>query len=114
MNRPLDSQNEEFMLDGGSAKYSTGVDDDETASDFCESCDSYSEDSQPEENHNDQHGAAEQAQDDGPPKRRKIKIVEVVYKSLERVSISDDVYNLTIAANMTKNVHPESLIYCIR
>lgn len=47
-------------------------------------------------------------------KRKKIKIKEVVYKSDERVSISDDVYNLTIAANMTKNVRPESLIYCIR
>lgn len=30
------------------------------------------------------------------------------------MKISDDVYNLTIAANMTKNVHPLSLIYCIR
>lgn len=47
-------------------------------------------------------------------KHRKIKIKEVVYKSQEKATISDDVYNLTIAANMTKNVNPESLIYCIR
>ena len=47
-------------------------------------------------------------------KKKKIIIKEVVYKSDELVTISDDVYNLTIAANMTKNVHPESLIYCIR
>ena len=47
-------------------------------------------------------------------KSDKIKIKEVVYKRNEKVKISDDVYNLTIAANMTKNVHPASLIYCLR
>ena len=44
----------------------------------------------------------------------KIKIKEVVYKSDEIVKISDDCYNLTIAANMTKSVSNESLIYCLR
>ena len=38
----------------------------------------------------------------------------MVYKSKEKVKISDDVYNLTIAANMTKNVRPESLVFAIR
>jgi len=47
-------------------------------------------------------------------KRQKIKIKEVVYKSDEIVKISDDCYNLTIAANMTKNCSDQSLIYCLR
>ena len=45
---------------------------------------------------------------------KRIRIKEVVYKSNERVTISDDVYNLTIAANMTKNVMPESLLFSIK
>jgi hypothetical protein len=33
-------------------------------------------------------------------------IVEVDYKKDEVVKVNDDVYSLTIAANMTKNVSP--------
>ena len=53
-------------------------------------------------------------EDDKKPKKRKIKIKEVVFKKEEKVKISDDCYNLTIAANMTKNCRPEALIFCLR
>ena len=39
-------------------------------------------------------------------KRVEKLIVEVDYKKDEIVKIADDVYSLTIAANMTKNVSP--------
>ena len=39
----------------------------------------------------------------------RIKVLEADYLYQEVVQIPDDVYNLTIAANMTKNVSPISL-----
>ena len=47
-------------------------------------------------------------------KRVEKLIVEVDYKQDEVVKIADDVYSLTIAANMTKNVSPVSLSFCMK
>ena len=44
----------------------------------------------------------------------KIVIIEGDYVANEKLVISDDVYNLTIAANMTKSLPPNQLIFCIR
>ena len=44
----------------------------------------------------------------------KIIIVEDDYLHREVVEIPFDVYNLTIAANMTKDCSPLSLVFCIR
>jgi hypothetical protein len=44
----------------------------------------------------------------------KIIIVEDDYLHREVVKIPFDVYNLTIAANMTKDCSPLSLVFCIR
>ena len=41
-------------------------------------------------------------------------VVEVDYLDDELVVIEDDVYSLTIAANMTKTVSPQQLNYCLR
>lgn len=41
-------------------------------------------------------------------------IVEVDYKKDEVVKVNDDVYSLTIAANMTKNVSPQHLSIAMR
>lgn len=57
---------------------------------------------------------AEAEEEAAKRRRKRIRIQEVIYKSNERVTISDDVYNLTIAANMTKNVRPASLVFAIR
>ena len=46
--------------------------------------------------------------------KAKLIIKEVLFLSNEPVSISDDVYALTIAANMTKNCSPLSLQFGIR
>ena len=43
-----------------------------------------------------------------------ITIIEDDYLYQEFVPISDDVYSLTIAANMTKYCSPVSLIFCLR
>lgn len=44
----------------------------------------------------------------------RIKVIEADYLHREVVLIPDDVYNLTIAANMTKNVSPISLQFAIK
>ena len=44
----------------------------------------------------------------------KIIIIEDDYTANEPIVISDDVYNLTIAANMTKSLPPKQIIFCIR
>ena len=41
-------------------------------------------------------------------------IVEDDYLHKEVIKIPSDVYNLTIAANMTKDCSPLSLIFCLR
>jgi hypothetical protein len=46
--------------------------------------------------------------------KSQITIIEDDYLHQEAVQITDDVYNLTIAANMTKYCSPVSLIFCLR
>ena len=41
-------------------------------------------------------------------------VLEVDFKEDEQIVIEDDVYSLTIAANMTKTVSPVMLNYCIK
>ena len=47
------------------------------------------------------------------PKER-VKVEEDDFLKNEVISISSDVYNLTIAANMTKNCSPLELNFCIK
>jgi hypothetical protein len=44
----------------------------------------------------------------------RVIIIEDDYMHHEIVNIPDDVYNLTIAANMTKYCSPVTLIFCLR
>ena len=46
--------------------------------------------------------------------KEQIIIIEDDYLYQEVLKIQDDVYNLTIAANMTKFCSPVSLIFCLR
>ena len=46
-------------------------------------------------------------------RRNETVIVEVLYQTDEPVPVDDNVYALTIAANMTKNVPPLMLKYCL-
>ena len=56
--------------------------------------------------------AAREGKEYKPPEE-KLLISEVDYKADELLIISDDIYNLTIAANMTKNCTPVQLRFCI-
>ena len=47
-------------------------------------------------------------------KHQQINVIEDDYEANELVTISMDVYNLTIAANMTKNVSQVHLSYCLK
>ena len=42
------------------------------------------------------------------------QVIEDTYQIDEEITINQDVYNLTIAANMTKNCSPVQLIQCLR
>ena len=42
------------------------------------------------------------------------KVKEVDFLMEDTVEIKYDIYNLTIAANMTKNCNPTMLIFCIK
>lgn len=44
----------------------------------------------------------------------KTQIVELDFKNDEVIYFNDDVYQLTIAANMSKECSPQSLSFCIR
>jgi hypothetical protein len=46
--------------------------------------------------------------------KEKVIIIEDDYLYQEIVTIPDDVYNLTIAANMTGYCSPVTLIFCLR
>ena len=46
--------------------------------------------------------------------KSQIIIIEDDFTYNEVVKINDDVYSLTIAANMTKNVSPVSLLFALR
>ena len=46
--------------------------------------------------------------------KNQIIIIEDDFTFNEVVKINDDVYSLTIAANMTKNVSPVSLLFALR
>ena len=41
-------------------------------------------------------------------------MTEATYEIGEEISINTDVYNLTIAANMTKSCSPVQLTFCLR
>ena len=41
-------------------------------------------------------------------------VVEVDFKEDEQLQFEDDVYSLTIAANMTKTISPTMLNYCLK
>ena len=56
--------------------------------------------------------AAREGKEYKPPEE-KLQFNEVDYKADELLIISDDIYNLTIAANMTKNCTPVQLRFCI-
>lgn len=42
------------------------------------------------------------------------RLVEVLYKHNEPVPISDDVYSLTIAANLSGNCSPQAFLFSLR
>lgn len=48
------------------------------------------------------------------PDEIKTTIKEVTYLTGEKVEVNDDVYGLTIAANITGNCSPIEFIFCLR
>ena len=58
--------------------------------------------------------AMEDVDPDAAGKNMTTIIKEVLYTTNEQVDIDDNVYSLTIAANMTKNCSPTHFLYCLR
>ena len=52
--------------------------------------------------------------EEGLKPKEKVRIVEFDFLIGEEVEIPHDVYNLTIAANMTKNCSPQELSFCLK
>ena len=56
----------------------------------------------------------ETAADEEESKKNRTEVVELLFLSDEKVEFPDDVYGLTIAANMTKDINPALIQFGIR